>query len=73
MGDLITLQPPPSAARALRPLIWAILLLLGVALLACLRHLSPGEPPQSDITLSPSVFIVVDGDTIRSPAGIATA
>jgi endonuclease YncB( thermonuclease family) len=42
-----------------------IALALGLALLAYLQHISPPR-----IGSAPTAFIAVDGDTIKSPAGV---
>jgi endonuclease YncB( thermonuclease family) len=42
------------------------LLLLGLALLAHLQQTSPPPPPRT----APTAFIVVDGHTVKSPAGV---
>jgi endonuclease YncB( thermonuclease family) len=42
-------------------------LLIAIALIAFFQPISP---PQAALQAGPSAFLVIDGDTIRSPAGV---
>jgi endonuclease YncB( thermonuclease family) len=73
MGQIIPLQQPASRPESRSHLIrFAALcaaLLLGLALIAYLQRITP-VPPAAPPSTGPSAFIVIDGDTIRSPAGV---
>jgi endonuclease YncB( thermonuclease family) len=47
-----------------------IALLLGQALIAYLQRISPPTSTAPTGSTGPTAFIVVDGDTIKSPAGV---
>ena len=58
-----------SLAHRLKYVTMVVALLAGLALIVYLQHITP---PQSAAAAgySSSAFIVIDGDTIRSPAGV---
>jgi endonuclease YncB( thermonuclease family) len=71
MGQLIRLERPAerpeSFNRLIRFTVVSAALLLGLVLAAYLQRITP--PPTSP-GAGPLAFIIVDGDTIKSPAGV---
>jgi micrococcal nuclease len=73
MGEIIQFERSTMRRRALwryaRPAVLAIALVAGLVPVAWLQQVSP-SPALRDGGTGPTAFIVVDGDTIRSPAGV---
>jgi hypothetical protein len=71
-GQIIRIEQLPSGGRLsgashLRFVIMVLALLAGLTLIAYLQRFTPLSLA-AEASPSPSAFIVIDGDTIRSPA-----
>jgi endonuclease YncB( thermonuclease family) len=56
--------------RGMRPWVPVLILVAGIVLLAHLQRISPPAPLPEQTRRGPSAFMVVDGDTVKSPAGV---